>query len=441
MTTTTEAGASSQPLAEAPAALSPADMRRNYRLGVANGISFGLGESVSSPGLVLSLLIRQLGGSLTLVGILPAIQTVGYLMPQLLVSGRLQSRAYKLPVYRLFGAVRLVIWAALAGAIFASASIPEPVALALVVIGFGVFTAFGGVTALTFQDVVGKVIPPSRRGAFFGARQFVAGLLAFVVGGTLVRWLLGEGGPLPFPANFGALALLSLVCFTIGIGSFSLVREPPQQRLGQPQRLTDGLRRAPAILRENANYRWFIISRLLLRTGQIAEPFYIIYATEALGLPKAVAGVFVGAWALAAALSNLVWGRVSDRRGNRTLLLITATLICLAPLLMVVGPAIVRGLGLGEVAMTVALGLVFLLVGSATDGSAIAGMTYLLEVAPEDERPTYLGLANTILGAGALLPVLGGVLVALIGYSGTFVVGAAMGALGLAAATRLTEKR
>lgn len=440
MTTTTEAPA--EPTAPSPVSpLSPADARRNYRLGVANGIFFGLGESIASPGLVLSLLIRQLGGSLTLVGMLPAIQTAGYLLPQLLVSSRLQGRPTKLPVYRLFGAIRLGLWAALAAAIFASALMPPALALALVVGGFAAFVFLGGITALTFQDIVAKVIPLTRRGSFFGARQFVAGLLAFALGGTFVRWLLGEGGPLPFPANFGALALLSLACFSAGIASFSFVREPPQLRLGQPLRLGEGLRRAPAILRANANYRWFIVSRLLLRTGQIAEPFYIIYATESLGLPKGVAGVFVAAWALAAALSNLVWGRVSDRRGNRSLMLLTGALITLAPLLMLAGPAAVRLLGLGEAALTVALGLVFLLVGSANDGSAMAGMTYLLEVAPEDERPTYIGLANTILGVGALVPVLGGWLVLQLGYGGTFAIGAALALLGLFAAARLVENR
>jgi len=136
-----------------------------------------------------------------------------------------------------------------------------------------------------------------------------------------------------------------------------------------------------------------------------------------------------------------VWGRVSDRRGNRSLLLTTAALIALAPLLMLIGPALVDALGLGATALTIALGLVFLLVGSAADGSAMAGMTYLLEIAPEDERPTYIGLANTILGAGALLPIAGGWLVLQLGYSGTFVFGAVLGGLGLAAATRLVETR
>jgi MFS family permease len=429
------------PTGPASEAVSPSAARRNYRLGVINGISFGLGEAIASPSLVLSLLIRELGGPLALVGALPAIQTAGYLLPQILVSGRLQGQPYKLPIYRTFGVVRVLTWAALVVAIFFAAALPAPLSLALFVGGYLIFNVCGGVTTLAFQDVIAKVIPLRRRGAFFGIRQLGAGLLAFALGGTLVRWLLGAGGPLPFPANFGLLALLSLVCFAGAIFAFAIIREPPQERVGPPLRVVEGLRRAPELLRGNRNYRWFIIARLLSRAGQIAEPFYIVYATEQLGLPQSVAGVFVAAWALAGALSNLVWARVSDRRGNRLLILLTGGLLALAPLLIFAGPLAVVALGLGQAALTVVLAAVFLVVGSAADGSALAGMTYLLEVVPDDERPTYMGLANLILGAGALVPVVGGVLVALIGYEGVFVFGSICALLGLAAATRLVEIR
>lgn len=421
--------------------VSPAVVRRNYRLGLINGISFTIGESITNPGLVLSLLVRQLGGPLMLVGLLPALQTMGYLMPQMLMSGRLQALRYRLPIYRNVGIARLAIQALLVAAIFGAAILPPPIALALIIGLYTLFNFAGGLTTLAFQDVVAKVIPLTSRGRFFGTRQFVGGLLAFALGGTLVRWMLSADSPVGFPANFGTLALLSLLCFIAGIGSFSLVREPPQVAPPKPQSVIDGLRRAPELLRANPNYRWFIITRLLARTGQIAEPFYIIYATEMLNLPQSIAGIFVAIWALAGALSNLGWGWVSDRHGNRRLLSLTTSIASLGPILMLAGPLAVGAAGLGETALVAALGLAFLAVGSAADGNMIASMTYLLEIAPEDERPTYLGLANTILGVGALLPVLGGFLVVQIGYQGTFIVGACFALLALAASRRLVEVR
>jgi MFS family permease len=423
----------------APLALSPADIRRNYRLGVINGVLFALGDSLSSAGLVLALLVRQLGGSLALVGLLPALQIGGFLLPQMLVGGRLQAMPYKLLLYRRAAVARMSAFGVLLLAIFAAGSLPSNTSLWLIIICYSIFNFGGGTSTLAFQDVVAKVIPPRRRGSFFGTRQLLGGLLTFALVGPLVRWLLSDASPLPFPYNYGALGVLAWISMSIGLFAFAIVKEPPQTQLGKRMRVIEGLRRAPAIMRANANYRWFIISRMLTRVGQIAEPFYIIYATEALGLPPGVAGVFLAVRAISGALSNLLWSRVSERQGTRRLILLTGVLIVLAPALALAGPALSAALGLGSSGLLIAMGLVFLVAGVATDGAGIAGNTYLLEIVPEAERPTYIGLANTTLGVVTFLPVLGGWLVTHIGYGGTFGIGVAFALLGLAASARLRD--
>jgi hypothetical protein len=80
---------------------------------VLNGTIFTVGEAASNPGLVLTLLVRQLGGSLTLISLLPVIQSTGYLLPQIIVGGHVQALPYKLPTYRLFALLRLIAQLAL----------------------------------------------------------------------------------------------------------------------------------------------------------------------------------------------------------------------------------------------------------------------------------------------------------------------------------------
>lgn len=428
-----------QPLevAQQPASV----VRRNYWLGVANGILFTIGESFSSPGLVLALLVRQLGGSLTIVGLLPALQSGGYLLPQMLVSGRLQAMPLKLWLYRRAAFVRVAVFIIMLIVVFNSANMAPQLSLGLIVISYSLFNLAGGTSTLAFQDVVAKVVPPRRRGNFFGIRQLVGGLLAFALVGPMVGWLLGTNSPVAFPANFGLLCLLGLLFMGSGLLSFALVDEPPQARPGPRMRVIEGLRRAPAILRSNSNYRWFIIARMLTRSGQIAEPFYIIYASEALGLPAGVAGIYLAVRVIAGALSNLLWSRLSERRGNRALVLASAALAMLPPFLALAGPPLVQALMLGSNGMLWAIGLVFLAGGAANDGSMLAGNTYLLDVVPEGERPSYIGLANTTLGLVTFLPVVGGLLVAWLGYSGAFVIALAFALLGMLASLRLTEVR
>jgi len=134
------------------------------------------------------------------------------------------------------------------------------------------------------------------------------------------------------------------------------------------------------------------------------------------------------------ALSNLIWSRISERQGTRRLILLTGVLI-------VLGPALAGAIGLGSTGLLIAMGLVFLVAGVATDGAGISGNTYLLEIVPETERPTYIGLANTTLGVVTFLPVLGGWLVTTIMYGGAFGIGVTFALLGLAASYQLTETR
>jgi len=264
-------------------------------------------------------------------------------------------------------------------------------------------------------------------------------LLAFAIAGPLVRWLLGTSSPLPFPQNFGVLCSIALVAIAIGLMAFTLIDEPPQAHPGPRMRVIEGLRCAPSIMRTNDNYRWFIISRMLTRAGLIAEPFYLIYATEALGLPAGVAGIFLAVRAITGALSNLLWSRISDRRGNRQLILLSGILVICGPAVAFIGPLLASVVGLGHDGLLIAMGLVFFISGAANDGNSLAGSTYLLEIVPEDERPIYIGLANTTLGIVTFLPVLGGWLVAWIGYRGTFVTSLVFALLGLIASARLRE--
>ena len=69
----------------------------------------------------------------------------------------------------------------------------------------------------------------------------------------------------------------------------------------------------------------------------------------------------------------------------------------------------------------------------------MAANTYLLEIVPEDERPTYMGLANTLLGLSMFVPVLGGWLVGLLGYRGVFSIGLTFAMLGLLASAQLGQ--
>ena len=412
-----------------------ATQRSNYLKGVLNGTIFTLGEAASNPGLVLTLLVRQLGGSLTLISLLPVIQSTGYLLPQLIVGGYVQALAYKLPTYRVFALLRLVAQSILIVACYVAGIVDPTVALTGILVSYALFCIGGGVTTLSFQDVVAKIVQPNQRGRFFGLRQLSGGLLAFAVGGSFVRWMLSDTSPITFPMNFAAISLFSFVCYATAMGIFATVTEPKAGQTVPALRLRDALKAAPGMLRGHPNYRRFIWARLCLLVGRLAEPFYIIYVTEQLGFPKSTAGLFIAIAAVTAAISNVLWGRLGDKHGMHFLLRLTGSLSIAPPLMMLMAPLFIP---FGSNVLLGWLLVLCLMSGVSNDGIGIAGMTYLLEVVPAPQRPIYMGLANTILGVGALVPVIGGILVNTVGYAGTYIVAAMFCIVGVAIASQLT---
>jgi predicted MFS family arabinose efflux permease len=69
--------------------------------------------------------------------------------------------------------------------------------------------------------------------------------------------------------------------------------------------------------------------------------------------------------------------------------------------------------------------VVFILTGIANTAFWTVGIAYSLEFGPEEERPIYVGMANTLIAPAAILaPMLGGWLADLTGYKITFIVSA-----------------
>src|SRR5262245_65164621 len=81
--------------------------KRNYRLSVLNGISFGIGETFIDPATVLALLVSQLNARGWVVGLAVSLTEIGWFLPQILTIRFLEARSRRLPIYRAMAAVRI----------------------------------------------------------------------------------------------------------------------------------------------------------------------------------------------------------------------------------------------------------------------------------------------------------------------------------------------
>ena len=90
---------------------------RNFFLGVINGAVFRVTMVFIDSEVVLAWFLSQLGVSNFLIGSIPSIRMGSSFLLQILVSGYLQQRSYKLPYYRTLGVIRFLVLLGLAAAV------------------------------------------------------------------------------------------------------------------------------------------------------------------------------------------------------------------------------------------------------------------------------------------------------------------------------------
>jgi predicted MFS family arabinose efflux permease len=195
-----------------------------------------------------------------------------------------------------------------------------------------------------------------------------------------------------------------------------------------------------AMLRRLPDSRTFLMMRVFYQLTAMAFPFYSTFAYLRLGFSQASVGVFVSIWVGAGVLSNLVWGRLLDSRGNRVVFVTTAALSVLPPLAMVGLESGRLGGGAGLAAFSI-LASTFLANGSVRAGRFVANNTYLLESAPPDRRPLYVGFMNSLSFPFMLSPVVGGIVVETLGYAALFAIAAVAASANLVASLRIAEPR
>ncbi len=413
------------------------EVRRSFALGVFNGTAFRFAETLIDPPLILTWFVSQLTSSNLLIGLVAPMGNAGWFLPQIFVSTRIQRMERKMPSYTLAAVIRTIAWVLLAAAVWL---VDDP---RLLLVGFFALYAIArlsaGLAGLTFFDVVAKTIPARRRGSFFAWRQLLGGLLG-LGGGWIVKMLLNHPA-LPFPHGHAVLFLLYCAVMVPALTAFALIREPPGPVVAEPVTLGEQLRRAGRLWRTDRVYRRYIAARLSLAMANIALPFYGIYAKNVLGAPEGMVGIYVVARVGALLLSNLLWGRLSDERGNRLVMRLVSLGSGLAALsaLALVG---VMGLLRPQGAWLPYLALpLFFLDGAMLPAQILSGSNFLLELVPGAERPLYLGLSNTLMGVVVLISGLGGLVVDFFGFAGLFAVSLGLCLAGYVFASGLPEPR
>jgi MFS family permease len=374
---------------------------RNHIAFFGDYVFFGLALSVVNANTTLPAFMARLTDSKTLIGLVGAIWFGGWLLPQLVAANFLKHRRLKLPHLLVSSWIgRPFFWLYALFLLLGGAQRPA-LAIALFMVGFAVFVVTDAYAALAYFDLFGKALPAKERSRVAGAGQVVHGLIA-IGAGWVVQRLLSESGP-PFPFNYAAVFGLAGVFVMAALASSYLILETPAETDETMTRWRDFLPQLGAVIRQDPVFVRATAVRLIAGIHAMATPFYVLYATQVAGQPESAVGLFVISQTLGAALAGAALGFVAARAGAHRVIQISA-----ATELVTVGLAFtLAATGAGN-----QLGWLFpILFGclGIIEGSFFLGQfNFMLDIAPAAERPTYMGLTNTLAGVLAIMPLLGG---------------------------------
>jgi MFS family permease len=401
---------------DAPVA-EPRNARWNFFVNLWDVIFIMLGISLISRETVMPALINQLTDSKLAIGLIPAIYSLGVNLPQLLIANFAERLRYKKPFVMLVGGAGERGGYLLAGlAIWFFAESAPGVALVLFFLALA-FSAFSmGVGTPPWFDMIAKVIPTNRRGIWSGTGHGLGALLG-IAGAYFVGYVLQTYA---YPQNFVLLFVVGFVIMMISWGGLALTREPASTTIKARIGVKAYYRALPKLLRRDHNYARFLLSRTVTVLGTMASGFYIVYGIERFGVAGAAIGWLTAVLVASQALTGVLWGMIADRSGHKIVLTGGALALMLAALLAWFAPS------------QAWLTIVFFLLGTGLAAEMASALNIILEFCDPADRPTYIGLTNTLLApTWAFAPLLGGWIATWSdGYSTLFLTAAVCAGLG-----------
>lgn len=262
----------------------------------------------------------------------------------------------------------------------------------MILVLLAVFSMASGVGSVSFKDVLAKTIPKGKRGTLLSVRATVGGILALAAGYFIYHYI-GEGEDAKLYVVL--LAGAAVLWFVASI-LFFLIKEEKGATGGSRTALNEA-REGWSLLKHQPYFLRLIIARSLLLSVMLVIPFYAIFAREITGTQVSSLGLFVIANSLAMVLSSYFWGRFSDRSSKHVMA--AGGLVGLIGVLTALSFLFVPG----SWQTPLVFSSVFFIAGFAHAGIRLGRKTYLVDAAPEKERPLYVAVSNTLVGLVTVL--------------------------------------
>lgn len=371
------------------------EMPFNFSLNIANGAASKLAEQIAGPNIILVWLLQLLGSPVWILGFLMPVKQAGSLLPQMIAAGQIRRLS-----------IRKWVWvtASMGQGLCLMLMIPAALYLGPVSAGvsilllFTLFSIASGTASVAFQDVLGKTIVKGHRGKLLASRALVGGILTMSAGTWLSRVKSNSQDEL---STVFTLIIIGAFLWILAAFFFAATREQPGETQGGRNAWHEA-RAGIETFKRYSGFRWFLTTRTLLLSVELATPFYFIHARDQLHLENSLVGYLVITIGLAQVLSSPFWGRLADETSKSVMR--HSALLSVAAALLAVTLTILPAASWHLAGYL----LVFLLLGLAEAGVRLGRKTYLVDALPAAERASGAAFTNSCVGVLALFSGIAG---------------------------------
>jgi len=287
-------------------------------------------------------------------------------------------------------------------------SVLEDLDIWILVAVFALSSLFGSLSYVAWVSWMSDLVPEDIRGTYFGKRNMVnyaCGMIAMLLGGKFISmWesRFSERNPYGFPILF----LTGLLAGLVAAWVFSRIPEEPESTKKEKNAGFDFSVFSRPLKDRNFLTLTFCFSFLTFAI-QIAAPFYGVYMIENLKIDFSTITLFGVFSTLAAVFMMKIWGPISDRLGNKPIIVVSSGILILVPFMWVIAVP-------GKYYLPVLIAHV--LSGAFTAGIMLSQFNILIKLSPKEGRSIYLALNAAIVGlVGGIAPILGGSLLRVLG--------------------------
>ena len=396
---------------------------RNFLIHVGALSATKTGDHLASAKLVLVWLLGAVSAPGFMAGWTVPIRESLALIPQLFVGALIRRRAIR-KWFWVFGSLGQGLCI---GAMAITALTLDGAAAGWVILGL--LTGFAlsrGVCSVAIKDVQGKTVSKHSRGKASGYASSLAGIAAIAIGAT---GLLARGDDAELLFIVALLAGAS-VLWVSAAAAYAFVVEEPGATSGGKNAGAEAFAQLQ-LLRTDAHFRWFVITRTLFLSTAFAAPFLVLSAREQTSGDFSALGSLLIAVGIANMIGGTVWGRWADKSSRQVLIAagLLASLVCLASF----------ALSWFDLQSWWTFAGLFFVLSLAHSGVRLGRSTYLIDMATMDNRAAYTAVSNTVIG---LLLLAGGsisLLEPIIGANGLVVLFGSGAGIAALFATRLPE--